>query len=84
MKTIIKIEKEDIITSRMGCNVEVQIDEKTSLIFTPEALDELSKDYLEIKEELREQKEAQNFDFSKLLEKDTNQLEIEFPTEIES
>ena len=52
MKTIIKIEKEDIVTSRFGMNVEVQIGDKTSLVFTTEALDELVKDYAQIKEEI--------------------------------
>lgn len=52
MKTLIKIEKEDIVTSRMGYNIEVQIDAKQSLIFTTEALDELIKDYTEIKKEI--------------------------------
>ena len=70
MRTIIKIEKEDIVTSRIGYNVEVQIDEKTSLIFTPAALDELFEDYLEIKDEL--------FNLGKTSEQN-KQLEIEFP-----
>ena len=76
MRTIIKIEKEDIVTSRMGCNVEVQIDEKTSLIFTPEALDELSNDYSEIKKELIAQRDLNPV-------KDVNQLEIPFPKEVD-
>lgn len=52
MKTIIKIEKEDIVTSRFGMNVEVELNENTSLVFTPEALDELVKDYIVIKTEI--------------------------------
>lgn len=54
MKTVIKIEKADISTNRIGMNVEVQIDSKLSLVFTTEALDELMKDFKEIKEEIQD------------------------------
>ena len=54
MKTTIKIEKEDISTSRLGMNIEVQIGPNDSIVFTIEALDELIKDYAEIKKEIQE------------------------------
>ena len=47
-KTYIKIEKEDIETSIMGENIMVELKDNVSLIFTPEALDELIIDYMEI------------------------------------
>lgn len=49
---IIKIEKEDINTGYMGCNYMVKCNNGISLIFTPEALDELILDYKQIKEEI--------------------------------
>lgn len=57
MKTTIKIEKEDISTNRLGMNIEVKIDDKTSLVFTPEAIEELIKDYSDIKKEIQDQVE---------------------------
>lgn len=54
MQTIIKIEKEDIITSRIGMNILVKIDEKCSLILTPDSIDELIKDYIEIKKDIEQ------------------------------
>lgn len=81
MKTIIKVEKDDIITSRIGCNVEVQVDEKFSIVFSPEALDELVKDYTEIKAEIESLSVYPKKDFG--FGKDPNQLEIEFPKEEE-
>lgn len=76
MKTIIKIEKEDISTNRMGMNIEVQIDGKTSLIFSPEALEELIKDYIDIKAEI--ESIAENVGNSLRTARDINQLEIDF------
>ncbi len=49
MLTILKIEKEDIKTSKIGCNIRIAIDEKTEIIFSRDALDELINDYQEIK-----------------------------------
>jgi len=40
----IKIEKEDIKTSKMGLNILVECKDNINLIFTPEALDELIND----------------------------------------
>ena len=79
MKTIIKIEKEDIVTYRIGYNIGVQVDEKLEIVFSPEALDELTKDYAEIKAEIESQMEIPRKDW---LDKDQNQLEIEFPEEL--
>ena len=49
MLTMFKIEKEDIKTSKIGINIMISIDDKTGIIFSKEALDELFKDYYEIK-----------------------------------
>lgn len=51
---MIKIEQEDINTSILGVNIQVQISSSTSLVFTQEALDELVADYKEIKAELEQ------------------------------
>lgn len=45
METFVKLDKKDISTRRFGANIEVKVDEKFSLIFTPEALEELINDY---------------------------------------
>jgi hypothetical protein len=42
---LIKIEKEDIRTSKSGDNIIVQCNNNIDLIFTPEAIEELIKDY---------------------------------------
>jgi len=76
MKTIIKIEKEDINTSILGYNVQVQISTSTSLVFTQEALDELVSDYKEIKAELEQYSSSIVEGIKKL--KPTNQIEIPF------
>ncbi len=52
MEQIIVIDKEDIKTSLYGVKIMVKIDEKMSLLFSEEALDELIKDYKEIKTEM--------------------------------
>lgn len=70
MKTLIKIEKEDVLVSRIGVNVEIHIDPKISLVFTIDALDELISDYSEIKKEIQDIEKKQV---------KTNQLEINFP-----
>lgn len=49
-KIMIKIEKDDIKTSRMGCNIMVNCD-GIDLIFTPESIEELTNDYNGILEE---------------------------------
>ena len=48
-KIIIKIEKEDIKTTLLGNNVELQIDEKFIIVFSPEAIEELINDYGNLK-----------------------------------
>jgi hypothetical protein len=50
METFIKLDKKDINTRRLGNNIEIKVDEKFSLIFTPEALEELINDYSNISE----------------------------------
>jgi len=49
MLTILKLEKEDIKTSKIGLNIRISIDEKTEIVFSREALDELINDYEAIK-----------------------------------
>ena len=44
-KIIIKIEKEDIKTHKLGCNIYVSCENNIDLIFTRDALKELIKDY---------------------------------------
>lgn len=73
---MIKIEKDDINTSIIGVNVQVQISSSTALIFTQEALDELFTDYMDIKIEL-EQYASSIVEGIKQL-KITNQYEIPF------
>lgn len=79
MNTIIKIEKEDIITSRFGMNVQVQISPNTSLVFTTEALDELVKDYDAVKKEIEHT--TSHIVESLRTAKSINQLEIPFADE---
>ena len=82
METIIKIEREDILTSRIGNNVKVQIDEKISLIFTPEAIDELYADYSMIKPELDSDRDNVKYmEFAPPTMEELGQLRIEFPIE---
>lgn len=42
---IIKVEKNDVKTSKLGNNIIVQCNNNIDLIFTPEALKELINDY---------------------------------------
>ena len=44
----IKVEKEDVRTSKIGLNYMIQ-HENVAIIFSPEALDELIKDYKSLK-----------------------------------
>jgi len=44
MKYILKVEKEDIKTAKLGNNIIVQCD-NIDIIFTPEAIEELINDY---------------------------------------
>lgn len=50
MEIIIKIEKEDIKTSKIGENYKINIGENTSLIFTKKSIEELYSDMCEINE----------------------------------
>jgi len=54
---IIKLEKKDINTSIMGCNFMVDAIGDVSLIFTPDALEELVNDYNGLKEMMKEEEE---------------------------
>jgi len=54
-KIIIKIDKEDINTSLLGQNVELKLNENISIIFSPEALDELINDYGNLKKYIKKQ-----------------------------
>ncbi len=44
-RILIKVEKDDVKTSKLGNNIMVQCDNNIDLIFTPEALQELIDDY---------------------------------------
>ena len=44
-RILIKVEKDDVKTSKLGNNIMVQCDNNIDLIFTPEALEELINDY---------------------------------------
>jgi hypothetical protein len=44
-RIFIKVEKDDVKTSKLGNNIMVQCDNNIDLIFTPEALQELINDY---------------------------------------
>lgn len=50
IKVILKVEKMDIVTTKLGNNIQVELSDTLSLIFTTEALEELIKDYESIKE----------------------------------
>lgn len=45
MITILKLEKEDIKTSKIGINFQIIVNENIQIVFSTEALDELIKDY---------------------------------------
>ena len=53
---LIKIEKDDIRTSKSGNNIIVQCNNNIDLIFTPEAIEELIKDYNNIVSDKEQQK----------------------------
>lgn len=78
MKTIIKIEKEDITTCRIGYNVEVQIDPQFSLVFSTEAMEELIKDYIEIRAEIDQSNSFIVDNLKAQIQHNPNQLEIPF------
>lgn len=42
---MIKVEKEDVKTAKLGYNIMVQCDNNIDIIFTPEAIEELINDY---------------------------------------
>jgi hypothetical protein len=44
-RILIKVEKDDIKTSKSGNNIMIQCDNNIDLIFTPEALKEIINDY---------------------------------------
>ncbi|MCK5210775.1 MAG: hypothetical protein KAQ62_13840 [Cyclobacteriaceae bacterium] len=53
---LIKIEKDDIRTSKSGNNIIVQCNNNIDLIFTSEAIEELIKDYNNIVSDKEQQK----------------------------
>lgn len=53
---LIKIEKDDIRTTKSGNNIIVQCNNNIDLIFTPEAIEELIKDYNKIVSDKEQQK----------------------------
>ena len=44
-KTIIKLEKEDIVTNKLGINIVVHCENGLDIIFSEEAIQELINDY---------------------------------------
>jgi len=44
-RILIKVEKDDVKTSKLGNNIMVECDNNIDLVFTPEALQELINDY---------------------------------------
>jgi hypothetical protein len=44
-RILIKVESNDVKTSKLGNNIMVQCDNNIDLVFTPEALQELINDY---------------------------------------
>ena len=44
-KLMIKVEKEDVKTTKIGNNIMIQCDNNIDIIFTPEAIEELISDY---------------------------------------
>jgi hypothetical protein len=80
METIIKINKDDILTSRIGNNIKVQVDEKLSIVFTPDALDELFSDYAVIKPEIDSENDSVKYiKFGEPTMEELGQLKIDFP-----
>lgn len=49
MRKIIKLDKVDIKTSQLGVNFQIETTGDTDIIFSPEALEELAKDFLNLK-----------------------------------
>jgi len=48
-KILIKVEKEDIKTTKLGDNIMIKCEDGIDLVFTPEAVDEFITDYNIIK-----------------------------------
>ena len=46
----ISVTKDDIVTSKIGNHIEVKVSTDLFINFTPEAMEELIKDYEELKE----------------------------------
>ena len=53
-KIIIIVTKDDIVTTECGFNIEVDIGSNIILNFTTEAIEELIRDYEEIKKSIKE------------------------------
>ena len=49
-KFLIKIEKEDINTSKIGNNILLSISDNVDIVLTPDALEELFNDYNQLKD----------------------------------
>ena len=47
-KFLIKIEKEDINTCKLGDNIMISLSDNFDIIFTPEAIQELFNDFIEL------------------------------------
>lgn len=47
-KFLIKIEKKDITTCKLGDNIMISLSDNFDIIFTPEAIQELFNDFIEL------------------------------------
>lgn len=59
MQQIIRLEKEDIITSRLGINYAIGLEKPFCVILTEDAMQELIKDVQEMKKIEMKEKESQ-------------------------
>ena len=57
---LIKVEKEDVTTSRVGLNIMVQCKDNISIVFDSEAMEELMSDYNKILLLEKESKKSSN------------------------
>ena len=58
-RILIKIEKDDVITSKLGNNIQIKCDNNIDIVFSPEALEELLNDYYSIKLEENSKKDIE-------------------------
>ena len=59
MKQFIQLDKEDIVTSRLGVNYAIGLEKPICIILTEDAMQELIKDVQVMKEREMKEKESQ-------------------------